>query len=185
MNNPDNIEQLFKKLEGQFDLDAPTLGHQDRFLQKLKGQQGFAEAPKKRANWWKPMMLAASIALLLGLYLGNVFFNNPTELEEISPQMAETQVYFTSLIEQELAKVKLEENQDTKVIVDDAMEQLEKLEDDYEELKTQLLENGDDSRLIHAMIQNFQNRIDLLQTVLIQIDEVKLLKNIQNENTII
>lgn len=188
-NEYNKVDELFNKLQGQFDIDEPRLGHQERFLEKLASQNRLTishnTVQNKRSGWWKPMMFAASIALLLGLYLGNVFFNSATELEEVSPQMAETQVYFTSLIEQELAKVKLEENEDTAMIIEDAMTQLEKLEADYDIIRTQLIENGEDKRLIHAMIQNFQNRIDLLQTVLLQIDEVKLLKKINNENNII
>ena len=185
MKEHDNIDQLFNRLEGQFDLDEPAMGHHDRFLKRLEGKTAVVEAPKKQSGWWKPMMFAASVTLLLGFFLGQVLFNGPAELEEVSPQMAETQVYFTALINQEVAKLQLEENEDTKQIIEDAMTQLAKLEGDYESLKDQLLENGDDKRLIHAMIQNFQNRIDLLENVLLQIDEVKLLKRINDENNII
>ena len=62
------------------------------------------------------------------------------------------------------------------------MKQLERLEKDYESLKKQLIERGDDKRILHAMVTNFQLRIELLESVLIQIDEIKLFKN---EQTII
>jgi hypothetical protein len=62
------------------------------------------------------------------------------------------------------------------------MKRLERLEKDYENLKNQLIERGDDRRILHAMVNNFELRIQLLESVLIQIDEIKLFKN---ENTVI
>ena len=53
------------------------------------------------------------------------------------------------------------------------MKQIETLENKYEQLKEDLSESGDDSRVIYAMISNFQNRIDLLQNVLQKIEEIK------------
>ena len=52
----------------------------------------------------------------------------------------------------------------------------------YEKLKLDLTSSGEDKRVIYAMITNFQNRIDLLENVLEQIEEIKQLKNSNNEN---
>ena len=56
------------------------------------------------------------------------------------------------------------------------------LEEDYEALRLDLTESGDDKRVIYAMITNFQNRIDLLQNVLEKIEEIKQLKQNSDEN---
>ncbi len=181
----DQLVELFEQLEGQFDLAEPTAGHQERFLEKLgAAQNGVAYTKPKGSSWWRPVMIAASVALVMGFFVGKSLFSSTPTLQDISPEMAETQVYFTSLIEVELTKVRSEAGPDTQLIVDDAMEQLEKMEADYLQLREELIANGDDRRLIHAMINNFQTRIDLLQNVLIQIDEVKLLKNQNHEDII-
>ena len=52
-------------------------------------------------------------------------------------------------------------------------------------LKDDLIDSGKDNRVIHAMIQNFQQRIDLLNNVLTQIENIKTLKNQNHENNII
>ena len=49
-------------------------------------------------------------------------------------------------------------------------------------LKEDLTISGDDSRVIYAMISNFQSRIEVLQNVLQKIEEIKQLKQITNEN---
>ena len=43
-------------------------------------------------------------------------------------------------------------------------------------LTKDLSESGDDKRVIYAMISNFQNRIDVLQTVIERVDAIKQLK---------
>ena len=67
-------------------------------------------------------------------------------------------------------------------IVVDALFQIELLGQEYEQLKLELEASGDDKRIINAMISNFQNRIELLQNVLEQIDNVKQ-NSEQNENS--
>ena len=69
-------------------------------------------------------------------------------------------------------------------MVQDALEQLENLENKYEILKLDLVESGNNKRVIYAMIKNFQNRIDLLEQVISTIEEVKKLKTLKNENKI-
>ena len=53
------------------------------------------------------------------------------------------------------------------------------LETQYENLKNDLLESGQDKRVIYAMIDNFQNRIDLLEQVLEHIEATKKLNDLR------
>ncbi|MFD0861649.1 hypothetical protein ACFQ1M_05490 [Sungkyunkwania multivorans] len=186
MKQNDHIETLFERLDGQFDTAEPRIGHQQRFLEKLHaGHESSVVSNKQSFNWWKPLAIAASFALVLGFFIGKSVLQPTNELADISPQLQETQFFFSSLIETELKKVKLEENDDNREIIADALDQLNKLEVDYEILKQELLENGDDKRLVHAMITNFQNRITLLENVLQRIEAVKQFKNNSNEDNII
>ena len=50
--------------------------------------------------------------------------------------------------------------------------------------KIDLTESGKDQRVIYAMISNFQSRIDILTTVLEQIEDVKQLKTNTNQTSI-
>ena len=67
-------------------------------------------------------------------------------------------------------------------IINDALKQIQLLEKEYQNLKTDLTESGKDQRVIYAMISNFQNRIDILNTVLEQIENVKQFNSVSNEN---
>jgi hypothetical protein len=188
MNEKDNITNLFERLQGDFDIETPELGHERRFLKKLQQQQdqdsNDAKKPIVLFTWWKQIAAACVILLSLGIFIGSNVDFGTTETTEItfSPEVEKSQVYFAALIEKELEKVKAAETEDTKELIQDAMKRLERLEKDYENLKNQLIERGDDRRILHAMVNNFELRIQLLESVLIQIDEIKLFKN---ENTVI
>lgn len=181
-----DFEKVFEDLN--FDIQEPSAGHRERFFEKLEKQA----PPKKTSytrvrNLWGPLLgIAAGFALavlLTGIYLKPQ--SNYGELASVSPEMKETQLFYTSLIERELKNIEEEKSPETQAIVTDAMVQMEKLETRYEQLKKDLVSSGNDNRVIYAMINNFQQRIDLLTQVLEQIEEIKTLKNQNHETNII
>jgi len=183
----DNLKSLFKDLREGFDIENPKLGHQQRFVAKLQEQRDVTgdEAFNRNYNWWKPLMgVAASMALILSVLLVVQSSPGAKDLASVSPEMSETQDYFTIAISEELNRLESERSPETEAMVDDALSRMKILEEEYEKLKEDLTESGDDNRVIHAMIANFQNRIDLLKSVLENIENVKLIKQDLNENSI-
>ena len=179
----DNLNTLFENMKDGFDIAEPTSGHQQRFLEKLNAQHNVVETSSPSRNLWKPFIgIAASIALILSLTFGMERTEDVKDLASISPEMEETQTFFTNAIALEIDKLQQETSPEFKQLVDDALEQINKLETEYEKLKLDLTSSGEDKRVIYAMITNFQNRIDLLENVLEQIEEIKQLKNSNNEN---
>ncbi len=184
----DNLKSLFEGLKNDFDIENPDLGHQQRFLAKVQSQDqrlvGITSIPLKR-NLWKPFIgIAASIALLFSFF---IVMQQDTEIKglaSVSPEMSETQDFFTVAIAEELNKLEIERSPETEALIKDAMAQMSNLETEYETLKVDLTESGDDKRVIYAMITNFQNRIELLQSVLENIEIIKQLKQDPNENSI-
>ncbi|MFP2996699.1 hypothetical protein ABN763_12350 [Spongiivirga sp. MCCC 1A20706] len=190
MRVDDNINELFDNLKDDFDIESPKEGHQNRFLDKLKSldQHDLAEEEEvkvRKLSWKKPFLIAASFIVLFGLYFG--LQNKPAQndLAEVSPEMQQTEVYFTSLINEELEKIAGSVDESTQQIFEDAKEQLKLLESDYSLLTQDIIDNGADKRIISAMIINLKNRIELLENVLERIEAVKNLNNLENENTII
>ncbi len=180
----ENLENLFERLQGSFDIEEPAKGHQDRFLQKLNTSKGVVGIQKKSRSWWKPLSIAASIVVLIAIGLGTI--NQQTTLEEqvaeISPEVSESQFYFASLIEDQVKQLEEASSPETKQIVDDTMLQLHKLKEDYNQLEQDLVNGGNSKLILSAMITNFQTRIDLLQDVLDQIETIKNFKNYDDEN---
>ncbi|UWX53967.1 hypothetical protein NYZ99_12850 [Maribacter litopenaei] len=180
----ENLEDFFKELHGQFDTEEPSSGHQERFPAKLSDSNQTITLNKPRVNWWKPLSIAASLALLVALVYGQLDLNPSLEeqVAEISPEVANTQFYFASLIEEQVKELEAEDSPETKKIISDTMIQLKKLEQDYKLLENELLEGGNSKLILSAMITNFQTRIDLLNDVLSQIETIKNLKNYNDEN---
>ena len=173
----DNLDNIFKNLESQFDIEEPTIGHFNRFEAKLNQS-------KKPTNLFKLLSyaaVAASVVLLFGVWLGTSLSNTGMELASISSEMEETQSYFLTTIQHELSTIESERNSDTEQLINDALNQMETLETQYATLTLELKESTEDKRIIYAMISNFQQRIDILQNLLLQINSVKQLKTQNDE----
>lgn len=184
----DTIDELFDNLKDEFDINEPNKDHELRFLDKLKANDLASAEVKKSSRFnWKPFLaIAASLLICLSVFMTTQNQPEALDLASVSPELSETQDFFTATIENELKKLNKERSPLTEQIITDALEQIQLLENDYQNLKTDLTEIGNDKRIIYAMIANFQNRIDILNTVLGQIETIKELKININEpkNTI-
>lgn len=179
----DKLKQRFRELEGQFDTEEPTLGHFNRFKSKLAQKE--TKQPKWNPRSWAWIAIAASVALLFGVWFGGYSSTQGLELADVSPQMEETQSFFVSTIRQEIENINIKRNDDNQQIIDDAFLQLNKLEENYKNLTVELDNSNKDKRIIYAMINNFQQRIEILQTLLQQLDELEQLKIINQDEKII
>ncbi len=184
--NTDKIEKLFERMKNQLDIHEPSSDHQVRFLEKLQQQNKVVQLQPKKRNWYKPLAIAASIAILIGIAtMGSYAPDEKAELASVSPQMQETQGFFTAAIQVQLEEIDKISSENTKELVVDAMQQMEKLELDYEVLKSDLVSSGSDKRVISAMIKNFQKRANLLEDVLQKINDINEFKISENENSIL
>ncbi|RZN81026.1 MAG: hypothetical protein EVB11_10715 [Winogradskyella sp.] len=182
MSNNDNFDNLFEKLQGQFDLEKPNTGHEARFREKLQ----IGDVAKKGNSFntiWKPFIaIAASIVICLTVFT-SLDTHEETGLASVSPEMSEAQDFFTATIKEELIKLDAERSPLTESIIYEAERQLKTLEDDYTTLVNDLKESGNDKRVIYAMISNFQSRIDILNNILDKIEDLKEIKY-ETDNTL-
>lgn len=179
--NKDPLHELFDSLQGSFDVEEPQEGHEERFYRKLK-KSTVAHAPKKFGGAF--YAIAATLAFIVGLgfFYTSIIPTKEERLAEISPEVPRTQMYFASLIEEQVKLLEAEKNPSTSVLVTDTLEELQKLERDYEKLEEELLEGGNSKHILSAMITNFQTRIDLLTEVMNTIESIKEI-NTENHET--
>jgi arginine decarboxylase-like protein len=171
------MNQLFEN-QNNWDFEEPNLGHEKRFLDKLKKQQ-----PKKKKFNWLPMSIAASLLLGFGVLIFN-YTNNQTEEVVFSPQVQETHDYFSSVINNELATLKKQETPQSKALINDAMKEMESLENDYQNLKVEIAKNGENKQIVFAMITNMQTRISFIKSVLEQVEDINKINKIEDEKHI-
>lgn len=170
----DNLDELFKKFENQWDIQEMNSGHEMDFFNKLNKKQ----TKKKNYAVWA---IAASIVLLLGV---SVFYNNnekPKEFKFASKETKQTDSIFSVLIEKELVKLKEKSSPENEQIINDALKQMKVFDADYEKIIKELQKNGENKQIIYAMISNLQTRISFLQTVLQRIEENENLKKTTHE----
>lgn len=179
MKQKDTIKDLFERLEGSFTVEETPQGHQRRFLEKLSQEK----AKPKRLNYWRWGSIAAAITLLV--ILGGSIFgpqqSQEADLASVSPEMEQTQSFFTTTITTEIEALKQFDSPENKKLIEDALSQVANLEEEYEILKKDLVESGNNKQVINAMITNFQNRILVLEQVSETIETIKTFKNTTDE----
>ncbi len=182
----DNLDELFKKLD--FDLEEPAADHEQRFREKLRRQKRKNTGNSGVISLWLPGLAIAATFLMAFLIFQGVFndpFSRQQELASVSPEMKETQNFYASVIKQELETLEGEKTPETEAVIDDALKQLDILENEYNRLRTDLANSGQDKRVIYAMIANFQKRIDLLNSVLEKVNTINTIKNNPHENNLL
>ncbi|WP_435262785.1 hypothetical protein [Tenacibaculum sp. nBUS_03] len=151
-----------------FDIYEPNLGHLDRFQDKLRPKR------KKTLTSWKWISIAASVILILGLYLGNIQnTKSQYSLVGISPKMTEAEIFFVSTIKQELKEVEKHRSIETETLIEDALDKFEELEDKFKTFSKELLKNENKRYIIRKMINNYQQRLNILNELLTQLEHQK------------
>lgn len=175
-NENDKIDNLFQKLQQEWDIEEIESNHQERFLTKLK--------PKKYSKkYLLPLAIAASIILILGISLFNRTQTTTNEYQFASKETRQTDSIFTVLIQKELEKINEKKSPENKKIIADALKQMKVLDQDYEKIIIELETNGESKQIIYAMISNLQTRISFLQTVLQHLEENEQPIPLPNEKT--
>lgn len=174
-----NIENKNDSFENQnWDFEIPIHGHEKRFLKKLKAKKS------NKQTFWKPLAIACSLIIGLGVLCfiySNSIINQSTTEVAFSPEVQETQDYFSSVINSEIASLKQKETPQSKVLIGDALKQMESLEKDYDNLKLEIKNNGENKQIVFALITNMQTRIDFLKSVL---SKIETLNKSYHENSI-
>lgn len=160
----DKFQDFFS--ENNFDIHEPHSGHNERFLRKL-------QQPKKKTISYKLMGAVASVILLIGFYLGSFHQQKQYDLRDVSPKMAEAQNFFVSTINQELKEIEKFRNLETETLIEEALEEIEELEDQYGSFKIELNQSGNQRMKVQAMINNYQQRLHVLQRLLDQLDKLE------------
>ncbi|MCT4698974.1 hypothetical protein [Tenacibaculum haliotis] len=164
----DKLHQFFD--ENDFDVFEPHSGHSDRFQRKLQSHK----KQQKPTLFW--MSIAASIILVLGFYIGSYQQNKSYELADVSPKMAETQSFFVTTINQELKEVEQYRTIETETIIEGSLDEIEELEDHHKSLINELAKNENKRLVIQKIIDNYQQRLIVLERLLVQLEQQKTTK---------
>lgn len=166
-------------------LELP-LNHRQRFENRLQKLE-----PKKRKNYMF-LKIAASILILIsvGYFLTQSNTIQPDssidekiDLADISPELKQIENNYESAINYEMLGIVATE--DNKEILDSYLEKVALLSEDYKVLSKKLVTDEINEKVVNAVINNLQLRLQLLLELKDKLTELKSNKTLQNENNTI
>ncbi len=176
----DRLEDFIKQNRSAFDFDEPG-GHLWKAIE--------ADLPVKKNRLRlisRISGIAASVLILLsaGFYLGTRQQSNQLSQDAFASQQQyrefqEAQQYYISTIKDKMDKV------EDMGAEEETLNDLKQLDEVYEELKTELLENQykDKDYLINLMINNYKTKIGILERI-IEKSEQQNEQNLEKNETI-
>lgn len=179
-----NLEQFIQNNREAFDNCKAPSGLWDK-IDKLIGEEIIHNSEanevvfkfkKSSISKLKIWAIAASMVLLIG-YISIFYLNNKSDsteqiIADIAPQYGDKMVQYTSLIVIKREEIKQIKTNDPVMYKEFATE-IEKLNQDYQNLQTELSQTPNQEDLVKAMVQNLQVQLDILNRQLIIIEKVK------------
>jgi hypothetical protein len=182
MKNSDvmkNIEEIIRSNKDFFEDAEPSTGHMERFSRKL--EKKFQVPAVKRSI--VPYLLRAAVVTLLitlsSLWTWDHFIRTGSSrmtLGQVSPQYKEVENYYVhqvNLMEGEIVNVDLKNNPEQKTML---LKEMKSMDSTYVSLQKELKANPNDERIINAMIEHYQTKLEVMTYI------VNQLKTIRNDN---
>ena len=178
------LEQIIQNNREAFDNCEAPVGLWDKIdkslgkeiIQNSEADEVVFKFKKSSISRFKSWAIAASILLVMS-YLSVFYLNNKSDTTEqiianVAPQYGDKMVQYTCLIESKREEIKQIETHDPVMYKEFATE-IEKLNQDYQNLQTELSQTPNQEDLVKAMIQNLQVQLDILNRQLKIIEKVK------------
>lgn len=173
------IDEIIRENKDFFEAAEPSEGHLERFNRKL--EMKFQKTAVKRSI--VPYLLKAAVVTLLitlsSLWTWDHFLRpdrNRMALKDVSPQYREVENYYlhqVNLMESEITTSDVAGNPEQQKMLKKEMKSMDSV---YVQLQKELKANPNDERIINAMIEHYQTKLEVMSYIVTQ------LKAIRNEN---
>jgi hypothetical protein len=171
------IEDIIRSNKDYFEDAEPSDGHLERFNRKL--EKRFQVRTIKRSI--VPYLLKAAVVTLLitlsSLWTWDHFIRTGSSrmtLGQVSPQYKEVENYYVhqvNIMEGEITNDLNNSEQKTMIL-----KEIKSMDSTYVSLQKELKANPNDERIINAMIEHYQTKLEVMTYI------VNQLKTIRNEN---
>jgi hypothetical protein len=179
----DELDKIIIENHAGFE-EEPQDGHFDRFAERLR----IAESKRKSFQFTPFLKVAAVLVIILlsaNLY---VHFRNPkTEAREtatVKSDLGEASFYYTNSINngiRDLEKMANEGIGSHKELAQ-IKHELSEMDSLFVNLQAEYKANPNDERIINAMIEYYQTKLDIVNTIKTDLENVKHLKSKKHEN---
>lgn len=172
------LEKHIREQRMLLDSDHPREGHEDRFRQKL------GRPDSRRVNFRHVLQVAASLAIILTSGIVLVKLNKSGDKvaqREIPAAIMEADMYYTSQMNARYDQIRdfTFDNSEEKVVL---LDELKDLEAYHQQLMSDLEANPDDDRVINALIRHYQIKLEIMDQIIIQLNQIKSETSENHEN---
>ena len=159
------IEEFIQNNKDSFEEELPK-GH----FQRFENRRGTSSESSWSIKLNRYLVVAASVVVILTigfvalLTRGNLS-SSEYLLSNITPELYETEAYYQTEINQKMETLSEREKIDKSIFID-----LMEMDESFETIKKDIEENPGDERLISAILNTYQMKMDLLDEILNRIE---------------
>jgi hypothetical protein len=153
----------------QFDSEGPPKGHFDRFEARL------AQLDKKENKRVRILFLKVAAAIFLGMAISYItisefsFFNRNTQhfiSSAMSPELNQAERYYNIQLEVYSSKIQDLKFNNDKIEKRKIIKELSDMDEQVQAMKKDLRQNPDDERIVYAIINFYQLKIELMDMII-------------------
>jgi len=172
----ESLEKYIRSNIDSFDVKEPMEGHFDRFRQKLETYR-----PARKVNLFMVAAAAAVAGIILTGTLGLLFNSSSLKninakeltLSVISPELREVENYYQSQINSKYNLINTLNKDSSPEVKSEVDKAINDMNLGYYLLKKDLTSYPKQERIVNAIIQQYQVRIDMLDQILKTLEKVK------------
>jgi len=168
-----DIEKQIKEQRLLLDSDRPREGHENRFRQKL--ERSPVGRPDRGIRFRHAIQVAASVVLILTsaiVLIRTDKSGSKVAQQEIPEAVKEAEFYYASQLDaryEEISGFDFGDKEEKAVL----LEELKELENYHQQLIKDLEANPDDERVVSAMIRHYQVKLEVMDQIITQLNQVK------------
>jgi hypothetical protein len=168
------LDEYIRNNPERFDTDEPLNGHFDRFAERLER----AGEPKFKKQLAVFLKIAAAVLLIavisfaafrefrfLNRNLGNIISANEY------PELKEVERFYNVQLDQYYDKLQNLRFNNDKAQKQQVLDELSDMDRQVRTMKRDLMQNPDDERVVHAIINYYQVKLELMDMIITRIEE--------------
>jgi hypothetical protein len=177
------IEDIIRSNRDFFEDKEPSEGHFERFSVKLE----LRAKGKTIKRSIVPYLLKAAVVTLLvtlsSLWTWDHFIRSGSSrmtLGQVSPQYKEVENYYihqVNMMEGEIVNIDLKNNPNQKAVL---MKEMKSMDSVYVSLQKELKSNPNDERIINAMIEHYQTKLEVMTYI---VNQLKSIRKVNHNNS--
>lgn len=171
-----NIDEIIRNNRDLFEDQEPMEGHLERFSWKLEKRLHSGSAKRSIVPYLLRAAVVTVLVTLSSLWAWDHFIRadkGRMTLGDVSPQYKEVENYYVhqvNLIEGELFNVDLKNHPGQKEMLQKEMKSMDSV---YVQLQKELKANPNDERIINAMIEHYQTKLDVMTYIISQLKAIR------------